>query len=145
MRLILDTNVLLSAQLSPRGAPAKLLAAWEQKRFTLVISDELLAELREVLQRPFLRARLRESDAELFAATLQDLALCYPKPPLSGAARDAKESFLLALAAVSEAAFLVTGDKALLALKRHGVTRIVTPTAMLEWLKTPEAPVTETP
>ncbi|MGB9488661.1 MAG: PIN domain-containing protein [Terriglobia bacterium] len=70
MRLILDTNVLLSAQLSPRGAPAKLLAAWEQKRFTLVISDDLLAELREVLERPFFRARLRRSDAELFAATL---------------------------------------------------------------------------
>jgi predicted nucleic acid-binding protein len=40
MRLILDTNVLLSALLSPRGAPAKLLAAWEQKRFTLVISPQ---------------------------------------------------------------------------------------------------------
>ena len=144
MRLILDTNVLLSAQLSPRGAPAKLLAAWEQKRFTLVISDELLAELREVLERPFFRARLRRSDAELFAATLHDLALCYPKPPPSGAARDAKDSFLLALAA-SKAAFLVTGDKGLLALKRHGATRIVTPAAMLEWLKAPDAPVTETP
>jgi predicted nucleic acid-binding protein len=47
--------------------------------------------------------------------------------------------------AASEAAFLVTGDKALLALKRHGATRIVTPAAMLEWLKTPDAPATESP
>jgi hypothetical protein len=39
----------------------------------------------------------------------------------------------------------VTGDKGLLALKRHGVTRIVTPAAMLEWLKTLDTPVTETP
>jgi hypothetical protein len=145
MRLILDTNVLLSAQLSPRGAPAKLLAAWEHKRFTLVISNELLAEPREVLARPFFRERLRRSDAELFAVTLHDLALCYPKPPPSGIARDAKDSFLLALAAASEASFLVTGDKGLLALKRHSVTRIVTPAAMLEWLKTPDAPLTETP
>jgi predicted nucleic acid-binding protein len=52
MRLILDTNVLLSAQLSHRGAPAKLLAAWEQNRFTLVISDELLADPPIVLPRP---------------------------------------------------------------------------------------------
>ena len=87
---------------------------------------------------------MRESDAELFAATLHDLALCYPKPLPSGTARHGKDSFLLALAA-SEAAFLVTGDKGLLALKRHGATRIVTPAAMLEWLKTPEAPATETP
>lgn len=39
----------------------------------------------------------------------------------------------------------VTGDKGLLALKRHGVTRVVTPAAMPEWLETPDAPVTETP
>jgi putative PIN family toxin of toxin-antitoxin system len=143
MRVILDTNVLLSALLSSRGAPAKLLAAWERKLFTLVISDELLAELRSVLRRPFFQARLRESDAELFVAILHDLALCYPKPPPSGAARDAKDSFLLALAAVSEAQFLVTGDKSLLALRRHSASRIVTPAAMIEFLKTPDAPVAE--
>jgi hypothetical protein len=144
MRLILDTNVLLSALLSPRGAPAKLLAAWEQKLFTLVISDELVEELREVLRRPFFRARLRESDVELFAASLHDLALCYSQPPPSKPARDAKDTFLLALASASEAAFLVTGDKGLLAMNRHGVTRIVTPALMVECLKTPNAPGTET-
>jgi len=39
MRVIQDTNVLLSALLSSRGAPAKLLAAWERRLFTLVISN----------------------------------------------------------------------------------------------------------
>jgi hypothetical protein len=135
MRLILDTNVLLSALLSPLGAPAKLLAAWEGGFFTLVISDQLLAEFRSVLGRPFFRARLRESDAELLAANIHDLALNFANPPFSGEVVDAKDSFLLALAAVSEAEFLVTGDKALLALKRHGATRIVTPAFMVEHLK----------
>jgi hypothetical protein len=135
MRVILDTNVLLSALLSPRGAPAGLFAAWKRKLFTLVISDELLAELRLVLQRPFFRARLLESDAELFAASLRDLAFCRSNPPPSAAAPDSKDSFLLALAAASEASFLVAGDKALLALKRHGATRIVTPAFMVEYLK----------
>ncbi len=68
MRLILDTNILLSALLSPRGAPAKLLAFWERKRFSLVACDALIAELREVAGRPFFRARLRASAAELLAA-----------------------------------------------------------------------------
>ena len=48
MRLILDTNILLSALLSPMGAPAKLLDAWERKRFMLVACDALVAELRDV-------------------------------------------------------------------------------------------------
>jgi hypothetical protein len=143
MRVILDTNVLLSALLSSRGAPAKLLAAWERKLFTLVISDELLVELRAVLRRPFFQARFRESDAEFFVASLHDLALRYPKPPPSGAAPDAKDSFLLALAAASEAHFLVTGDKSLLALRRHGATRIITPAAMIEFLRSPDTAVRE--
>src|ERR1035441_4397982 len=41
MRLILDTNILVSALLSPLGAPAKLLDAWERKTFTLVACDAL--------------------------------------------------------------------------------------------------------
>ena len=53
MRLILDTNVLLSALLSPLGAPAKLLDARERKMFTLVTSDVLIEELRDVAARPF--------------------------------------------------------------------------------------------
>ena len=61
MRLILDTNILLSALLSPLGAPAKLLDAWERKAFTLVACDALIAEFREVAARPFFRARLRPS------------------------------------------------------------------------------------
>ena len=48
MRLILDTNILLSALLSPAGAPAKLLDAWERKTVTLVACDALIAELRDV-------------------------------------------------------------------------------------------------
>jgi predicted nucleic acid-binding protein len=59
MRIILDTNILLSALLSPLGAPAKLLDAWERKRFTLVACDALIGELRDVAGRPFFRARLR--------------------------------------------------------------------------------------
>ena len=51
MRLILDTNILLSALLSPLSAPAKLLDAWEHKRFTLVACEALVAELRDVAGR----------------------------------------------------------------------------------------------
>ncbi len=74
MRLILDANILLSALLSPLGAPAKLLDAWERKTFTLVACDALIAELRDVAARPFFRARLRASVAELLAAGLRDFS-----------------------------------------------------------------------
>jgi uncharacterized protein len=137
MRLILDTNILLSALLSPLGAPAKLLDAWERKRFTLVACDALIAELRDVAGRPFFRARLRASAAELLAAGLRDFSFfCRDLP--SGVAPDPKDSYLLALAEASQAEFLVTGDKELLSLKQHKSTRIITPAAMIEILKKAE-------
>jgi len=140
MRLILDTNILISALLSPQGAPGKLLDAWERKKFTLVACEALVGEFREVAGRPFFRTRLRDSTAELLAAGLRDFSLfCRDLPSGPSApyfARDPKDSYLLALAEVSHAEFLVTGDKQLLVLRHHKSTRIVTPAAMMEELKT---------
>jgi len=138
MRLILDTNILLSALLSPRGAPAKLLQSWERKKFTLVACDELIRELREVSGRPFFRARLRASAAELLAAGIREFSLFCRDIPSGPVAPDPKDSYLLALAQASQADFLVTGDKGLLTLMHHESTRIVAPAAMVETFKAQE-------
>jgi uncharacterized protein len=138
MRVILDTNVLLSGLLIWHGAPAKLLDAWERKLFTLVACDALIAELRDVADRPFFKARLRASAAELLAAGLRDFSLFCQDLPSGPVAPDPKDSYLLALAEASAAEFLVTGDKQLHSLKHHKSTRIVSPSAMIELLKEPE-------
>lgn len=44
-RVVIDSNVLISARLSPRGAPGRLLAAWLAGRFELIVSPALLAEM----------------------------------------------------------------------------------------------------
>jgi putative PIN family toxin of toxin-antitoxin system len=134
MRVILDTNVLISGLLVAQGAPARLLDAWERNRFTLVACENLIAELRDVAGRPFFKARLRASAAELLAAGLRDFSIFCQELPSGPTAPDPKDSYLLALAEASQAEFLVTGDKAILALKRHKSTRIITPAAMIEFL-----------
>jgi putative PIN family toxin of toxin-antitoxin system len=116
------------------GAPAKLLDAWERKRFSLVACDALIAELRDVAGRPFFRARLRASVAELLAAGLRDFSFFCRDLPSGSVVPDPKDSFLLALAEASQSEFLVSGDKELLSLKQHRSTRIVTPAAMIEIL-----------
>jgi putative PIN family toxin of toxin-antitoxin system len=135
MRLILDTNILLSALLSPLGSSAKLLDAWERKRFTLVACGALIAELREVAGRPFFRKRLRAGASELLAAGIRDFSLFCRDLPSGPVAPDPKDSYLLTLAEASEAEFLVTGDKHLLSLSNHKSTRIITPAAMIEILR----------
>ena len=135
MRLILDTNILLSALLSPLGAPAKLLDAWERKVFTLVACEALIVELRDVAGRPSFRTRLRASAAELLAAGIRDFSFFCRDLPSDSIAPNPKDSYLLALGEASEAEFLVTGDKELLSLTQHKSTRIITPVAMIELLK----------
>ena len=142
MRIILDTNILLSALLSPLGATAKLLDAWERKVFTLVACEALIVELRDVAGRPFFRTRLRASAAELLAAGIRDFSFFGRDLPSDPIAPDPKDSYLLALAEASEAEFLVTGDKELLSLTQHKSTRIITPVAMIEILK--EVDITST-
>jgi putative PIN family toxin of toxin-antitoxin system len=134
MRVILDTNILLSALLSPLGPPARLFAAWERSTFTLVAGDALVAEFRGVVRRPFFQGRLRASATELLAAGLQDFSFYCGQLAPGPIAADPKDSYLLAMAEASQADFLVTGDKELLALKSHKTTRIITPAAMIELL-----------
>lgn len=135
MRIILDTNVLISGLLSPLGAPAKLLDAWERKRFSLVTCDALIEEFRDVASRPFFKARLRASTVELLARGLEDFSLFYEHLPAGPIAPDPKDSYLLALAEVSQAEFLVTGDKELQSLKHHKSARIVSPMEMVRLLQ----------
>lgn len=51
-RVVVDPNVLISARLSPGGTPARLLTAWMEGQFELVVSPALLVELTGVLDRP---------------------------------------------------------------------------------------------
>ena len=136
IRVILDTNVLLAALLSSRGAPARILEAWERNLFKLVICPDLIAELRNVVQRPFFRSRLRAGSPNGSWPAFAKLAIFYRHLPLTTGAPDAKDNFLLALADVSQSGFLVTGDKGLLSLREHGSAKIITPAAFVEILET---------
>jgi len=139
MRIILDTNALLSALLSPTGVMTTLLDAWEREAFTLVTCGEIIAELRDVTSRPFFRARLRGSAVELLAAGLQDFSSYCGGLAAGPVTPNPKDSYLLALAEAGQAEFIVTGDKQLLSLKEHKSTRLITPAAMIELLKEAEA------
>ena len=58
MRAVLDANVLISAILSPRGTPARLVLAWQAGAFDLVVSPLLLAEVRHAMAYPKLVRRV---------------------------------------------------------------------------------------
>jgi uncharacterized protein len=118
VRAVLDPNVIISALLSPRGAPARVLNAWQRGLFELVVSTALLAELRRALSYPKLRKRVDErSTVELIDWLTRAATLVEDPTEAPAHSADPGDDYLLALAAGARA-MLVSGDKHLLALRQ---------------------------
>ena len=127
MRVVLDTNILLSALISSSGARAKIYEAWKLHRFELVTSDHQLVELMRVTRYPALRPLITASEAGRMINQLRALATVVAKLPHVATSPDPADNFVLAMAQSSKADYLVTGDKSgLLVLERHRNTQIVT-------------------
>lgn len=131
MKVILDTNVLLSALISPYGAPDIIYRNWRKAHFELITSQAQLEELRRVTRYPKLKAILPPHRIGAMmnhlqrAIILQDL----PKLPADLTINDPDDAFLVTMALAADVDYLVTGDQraGLLALGSAGRARIVTP------------------
>jgi len=141
MRVILDTNVLLSGIISPRGTPARLIEAWLDRRFILISHALQLDEIREVSRRPKLRALIKPAEVGRIVNQIALVAVLPELLPPIERSRDPRDDFLLALCEKADADWLVTGDKAdLLALGRHGRAGIVTAGDLADMLDIKKAP-----
>lgn len=131
MRVILDTNVLLGALISPHGPPDFIYRAWRAARFELVTSTAQLDELRRVSRYPKLKTILPAHRVGTMVNNMQRaIVLGTLPPPTDGMdLNDPNDVFLLSMALDSEADYLVTGDRRAGLLQRGsaGRTRIVSP------------------
>ncbi len=127
MRLVVDTNVLVSALLAGTSLPAQLILLWRQGRFDLLTTAEQLDELRRVTRYPKIRERLAPALAGRLVNDLRTLAVTMDKLPVVDVSKDPDDNYLLAIAAAGSADFLLTGDKRhLLGIASYGGTKIVT-------------------
>jgi putative PIN family toxin of toxin-antitoxin system len=133
VRAVLDPNVIISALLSPDGAPARALLAWLRGEFELIVSPLLLAELERALAYPKLRKRIEPQDArrvvEMLSSSANSAADPGEPPPVRS--RDPGDDYLIALAS-SAHALLVSGDEHLLELA--DALPILSPARFLERL-----------
>ena len=135
MRVVLDTNILLSALLRKDSPPDLIRRAWEAKRFTVVTSRWQLAELRRVSRYPRLRSLLRGHEVGRLMLRLERHAEVLDELPKVDLASDPDDNPLLATAITGEADYLVTGDRAdVLVLGRVEGVPIVSARAFLERL-----------
>lgn len=130
MRVVLDTNILVSALMIQTGNPAIIYRAWQEGHFTLLTCAEHLDELRATLRKPAIAERIKPYKAGGLVNELKKLAESLPESmntlPRVRRSPDPTDDFLLAWSEAGMADYLVTGDKSgLLALEHHRGTKIV--------------------
>ena len=74
MRVVLDTNILVSALIAPAGYPAAIYNAWESDRFTLLTCAEHIAEVRATLRKPSVAAFIEPYKAGRLINQIKKLA-----------------------------------------------------------------------
>lgn len=119
LRVAIDTNVIVSGILSSKGAPAEVLNAWRERRFLLLSSSAIVAEVRAVMQYPriYKKYHLSDDNIEQTITLLEhDALLVAGDAVVTGSVPDdPKDEMFLACALDGQADVVVSGDHHLLA------------------------------
>lgn len=132
MKLLVDTNILLSALLWPHSKPAMVLLH-AARYHELILCDRIIFELRDVLRR---KAPHALADAEVFLAELAYDLVPAPEFPQK-LINDPKDQPILNAAIIADVDIIITGDKHFLKLNIER-PRIMTAAQYLEWIQAKE-------
>ncbi|HEU0219733.1 MAG TPA: putative toxin-antitoxin system toxin component, PIN family [Gallionella sp.] len=113
MRVVLDTNVLLSGLMLPDSTPGRIVAAWRRRNFDLLVSEPILEEIARVLAYPKIRKRIGW-DSERISLYIALLRFEAEVVPIAGieanVPADPDDNHLLATLIAGKADWLITGD-----------------------------------
>lgn len=128
-KIILDTNVIVSALISS-GIPSKIISELVLKdRVDIQISDEIFLEYLAVLRRPkFSRVPDFQINAEIVLSRIEDFATRINPEVKLDLIKDKSDNIFLELALETRADYLITGNTKDFTIDHIGDTKIVTPT-----------------
>ena len=124
LRVVLDTNVLVSALISD-GKPRELFRKGIENQFLIVTSDPMLKELSRVLGRPKFKTNPDEIRS-ITLALLNSVEVVSVKTKLKVVKEDPKDDIVIETAYDGHADFIVTGAKHLLELESFKGTKVTT-------------------
>lgn len=138
IKAVLDTNLFISALLTTRGNPARILNRWKAGFFDLVISLPILKEVERVILYPKINQRLKWTDAEMneFLLGLAQFSIMVSgDSEVDVIKEDPADNKYLACAQEGQADYIVTGDHHLLKENKYKGTKIITPKEFLNILR----------
>lgn len=138
LRVVIDTNLFVSSLLNRQGVPARVIDAWRNRNYLLVVSEAIITEIRRVLTSPGIQSKysILDQDIEALLSLLNQEALVVPGlAEVTGAVpNDPQDEIFLDCALDGEADLIVSGDKHLLNLKAYQNIPILTANQFLDRL-----------
>ena len=138
LKIVLDSNVFVSALINPRGKPAQILNYVFESKVRLFTSPSIIEELERVLSYPKLVKRhgLEKQELKKFVSDLLSiLSLVEGNKAIEVIAEDPADNNYLSCAVDAKADFIVSGDIHLLNLREYEGIQIITPAQFLEMLE----------
>lgn len=135
MRVVVDTNVLVSALISDAHAPYQLMQAWLDGRYRLVTSREQIEEITQVTRYPSVRSYIHAGEAGWLVNQIRSGAELVARISKVDISPDRGDNFLFGIAQAGDADYLVSGDKRhVLCIPAWGKTRTVTASQLIRIL-----------
>ncbi len=133
MKVVLDTNILVSGLLKPEGPSGTILQMAVAKHFRVCFDARILLEYQEVLARP--KFGFNPSETSHLLSIIEARGLITPALPLSKRLPDKTDEAFLEVALGAEADYLVTGNKKDFPQNAAGKVRVLSPADFLEVLR----------
>lgn len=137
MRVVIDTNVLISGLISASGPPARVLDLWVEGAIQVAVSPPIISEYLGVFLRPKFEGAgsvaIRQETVQRMI-DLPNTVLVLPSIRLAVIQEDQSDNRFLECAKTGQADWIISGDEHLLALGAFESIRIVTPRQSVEML-----------
>jgi putative PIN family toxin of toxin-antitoxin system len=137
IKIVLDANIFVSAVIKSPSIPARILELIKEREVILILSNEILSEIRTALLYPRLRKLHRRSTDEIenFLENTAKISLMVPgKIKVQEIKDDPADNKYLSVALEGKADFIVSGNHHLKALKAFQGIRILDPSTFLVWM-----------
>ena len=135
VKLVLDTNIIVSSVISQRGYSAKIRGKWQSGEVQLATSREILQEVEWVLNYPRIQKRHRWTPKQVseFVKQIRANSVFVAKTrKVKAVEEDPDDDKFIECALAAKARIIITGDPHLLSIKKYKNISIVTPREFIE-------------
>jgi putative PIN family toxin of toxin-antitoxin system len=134
MKVVLDANIYVSSMVNTQGNPKRIISAWQQGAFDVLISSAILDEIERVLRYPRLVKRHKQDETAIqrFLKLLENEAIIVEPTDVLGVVKDDEsDNRYLECAVKGKAQYVISGDKHLLDIGEYRGIDILPPAAFV--------------